>query len=439
MKTRVSLLWDRVHSSYWFYPGLLLLAGAGAAFGFTALDERLGDTAGAGPLGGIYSGGADGARAVLSAIATAVLGVAGTTFSITVAILSLTTSQFGPRLLRNFLRDTPNQVVLGTFIATFLYCLLVLRTVRSIDESSFVPHVSVSVGVLLGVVSAGMLVYFIHHIVTTIQAANFIEAAGRDLQQTVDRLYPEQLGRDSGEPAAVAAPASPFVPLEAKRSGYLQAYEGDELLALARAAGGVLVLTRAPGDFVAAGTVVAHLHGGTGDPAECAKRLDAATTLGPQPTPAQDLTMPVDQLAEIAIRALSTGINDPNTAIMCIDRLGVGFCALASRRFPSRSRADDDGTPRVVASAPAFIDVVRRGFDPIRRYGRHDVRVLCRLLEVMENVAACANDPARRGDLDGEMDLVLQAGQEGLASEEERARLARRHAAARDASAALRH
>lgn len=435
MKTKVSLLWERIHESYWFYPGLLLAAGGTAALGLTAMDERLGDLSGRGPLASIYSGGADGARAVLGAIATAVLAVAGTTFSITVAILSLTTSQFGPRLLRNFLRDTPNQVVLGTFIATFLYCLLVMRTVRSIDESSFVPHISVSVGVGLGVVSAAMLVYFIHHIVTTIQAANFIEAAGRDLLQTLERLYPEQVGTEAPEPEAEAPPAaSPALPLSARRSGYVQAFEGDELLALARDAQGVLELRRAPGNFVAAGTVLALLHGAKADAEDATARLDAATALGPQPTEAQDPVMPVDQLAEIAMRALSSGINDPNTAIMCIDRLTVAFCVLAGRRFPSRSRFDEDGTLRVLAVAPSFADVVNAGFDPIRRYGRHDVRVLCRLIDALENIASCSDDPGRRRDLAGMMDLVLEAGRDGLASDEERALLERCHGRARGRS-----
>ncbi len=427
MKPRISLVWQRVHTSYWFYPSLLLAAGAGAAFALTAVDERLGSSFGAMSLMGIYSGGADGARAMLGAIATAVLGVAGTVFSITVAVLSLTTSQFGPRLLRNFMRDTGNQVVLGTFIATFLYCVLVMRTVRSADESPFVPHVSVSVGVGLAVLSVAMLVYFIHHMVTNIQAANFIAATGAELLAAVERLYPDQIGRAAPRaPGPSFRPAARPVALKARRSGYVQAYDGEALLALSRDSGAPVELLREPGTFVAAGTPLARLHGGAQDADEAGRRLDGATSLGPEATEVQDVTMPLNQLTEISMRALSPGVNDPNTALMCVDRLSAGLCALVARRFPSPCREDDDGPALVIATAPTFADLAHLAFDPLRHYGRHDLRVLRRLLDALEDIASCGEDPERHAALAHIADQVLEAGRLALPLDDEKRTLAER-------------
>lgn len=433
MKPNLPLLWDRIHTSYWFYPGMMLLAGGFAALALTALDERVGDKF-SGPLVWIYQGGADGARAMLAAIATAVLGVAGTTFSITVAILSLTTSQFGPRLLRNFLSDTGNQVVLGTFIATFLYCLLVMRTVRSIEETSFVPHLSVTGGVVLAVVCAAMLVYFIHHIVNTIQAANFIAHAGEELIDSIDRLYPAHIGDAAPEPAAKRLRQdAKALDLLALRSGYVQAWDGEALLAIAREAGGTIELLKAPGQFVAQGTALARMHNGEARKDDLCLALDGAVSLGTQATPVQDITQPLNALAEIAMRALSPSLNDPNTALMCIDRLSAAYCALIARDFPTQDRADDDGTPRLIACAPTFDELVHLGFDPIRRHGRSHVGVLLRLLDSLADIASCSGDKARCRVLAEVADQVLEAGDEGLPAADDRKLLAARHKAVREA------
>lgn len=398
MTPNIPLLWDRLRRAYWFYPALLLLAGAALAFALTALDERAGDAYPEGPLAWIYQGSADGARAMLSAIATSVLGVAGVTFSITVAILSFTSSQFGPRLLRNFVSDTGNQVVLGTFIATFLYCLLVMRTVRSVDESSFVPHVSVTVGIVLALVCAAMLVYFIHHVVFTIQPANFIAQAGAELVRTVERLYPDQIGKPAGGGSA-RSDAGEAVPLLARRSGYIQAFDPDRLLALSRDTGAVIEVLKAPGDFVAAGTRLALATGGAVDPEAHAAQLDRAASIGPQATPLQDVTLPVSALTEIAMRALSPSLNDPNTAMMCIDRLGAGFCVLVGREFPSPWRTSPDGRGTVVARRPSFEDILHLGFEPILRHAGNHLDVVLRAQQALGDIASCSTDPARRREI----------------------------------------
>jgi uncharacterized membrane protein len=128
-------------------------------------------------IGWLYTFGPEGARAILSAIASSMITVAGLTFSITMLTLQLASSQFGPRLLRNFMRDRGNQVVLGTYLATFIYCLLVLRTVRGTEDAPFVPHLAVAGGVLLALASIAVLIYFIHHVANAIRIETFLKSS----------------------------------------------------------------------------------------------------------------------------------------------------------------------------------------------------------------------------------------------------------------------
>ena len=194
MKLRLVGTWQSLRASYWFLPALMALSAALLAVITLRVDGAL-NAERANRLDWLYTGGASGARDVLAAIAGSTIAVAGTTFSITIAVLQLTSGQFGPRLLRNFMRDTANQAVLGTFTATFLYGLLVLRQVRGLDDFQFVPHLSVTVGIGLGIVSVGVLIYFIHHIASSIQAANVIATTSRELEHAIERLFPVAVGR----------------------------------------------------------------------------------------------------------------------------------------------------------------------------------------------------------------------------------------------------
>ena len=214
-------------------------------------------------LGWSYSGGAEGASLLLGTVAGSMIAIAGTVFSMTLVALSLASSQLGPRLLRNFMRDTANQVVLGTFVATFVYCLLVLRTIRRADEVAFVPHLSVSIGVLLALVSIAVLIYFIHHVSVSIQADEVVARVGKELEGGIDRLFPSQLGEPrseaataSGEAALPAAFAGEARPVGAAEDGYLQRVDADALMALASEEDLVLRLERRPGHYLVKGRAI---------------------------------------------------------------------------------------------------------------------------------------------------------------------------------------
>jgi uncharacterized membrane protein len=408
---RLVALWDEVRGSYWFVPALMTVSAAMLALALTALDATLSDEAIAG-LAWVYGGGPEGARALLSTVAGSVITVAGTTFSITIAALTLASSQFGPRLLRTFVRDTGNQVVLGTFIATFLYCLIVLRTIRGLEDARVVPHLSVTVGVLLATASIGVLIYFIHHVATAIQADHIILAVSHDLDTAIDRLFPDQVGWSSavGDRASATprmsddgaaevertsdAPqigdAAGEAPICGATSGYLQMVDADRVMQLAVEHDLVLRLVPQPGDFVIAGSPLAWGWPGERISAETCAALTDAFVVSSARTQQQDVRLTINQLVEIAVRALSPGVNDPFTALTCLDRLGAALCRLAGRTFPRSKRFDDRGHVRVIAPVLSYAMLVRLALEPIRHYGRADPQVLRHLLLTVGVVADCA-------------------------------------------------
>jgi uncharacterized membrane protein len=364
-------------------------------------------------LSWVYAGGPEGARAVLSTIAASMITVAGVTFSITIVALTLASQQFGPRLLRNFLRDVGNQVVLGTFVSTFLYCLLVLRTVRGSDDAEFVPHLAVTVGVALAMLSLGVLIFFIHHVATSIQASRIIANVADDLEGAIDRLFPETIGEDAtsadGPRASAEAPGRVHGAraVIARTTGYVQAIDADGLMNIAREHDLVVRVHATPGSFVRKGSVLLTVPPGPGHLDD--KSFHDVFIIGSDRSGTQDVTFFIDQLVELAVRALSPGINDPGTARLCIDRLEQALCHLGGRRIPSAERYDDDGHLRVLACPLTFADVVENAFDEIARYGRSSVSVTCRLLEAVRNVGSCVKREAHRSALLREA-TVLAAG-----------------------------
>lgn len=402
MKPRLATWWEDVRSSYWFVPGLMALGALAAGFLLPGLDRLVVEEVD--PTDSwLYAGSAEGARLLLSTIASSMITVAGVVFSVTIVALALTSNQFGPRLLRNFMRDTGNQVVLGTFVSTFLYCLLVLRAVigENGPDSQFVPQISVTVAVAWAIASLGVLIYFIHHVAASVQAPNLIARVGDDLRDAVQALFPREIGRPALHREEVGAQLPDFDAeaawVRAGRSGYVQRIDGDRLLSLAVAHDLVLRLDKRPGDFVVEDEPIVR--------AWPAIRVDDALTDGiqqlfsvsSQRSLAQDVEFAIEQLVQVALRALSPSLNDPFTAMECVDRLSEGLALLAGRTFPMPWRTDDDGHLRVIASTPDFADLLDTAFEPIRLSARHAPVVSAHLLRGLGRVALHARtDDERR-------------------------------------------
>ena len=390
---KLGKLWDSLHSSFWFVPTLMLVLALGLSFVTIGIDQRR-ETNIIEQLGWAYSLGPSGSRAILSAIAGSMMSVATTAFSITIVALQLASSQFGPRLLRNFMRDTGNQVVLGTFIATFVYCLMVLRTINGVEENEFVPHLAVTVGIGLAIASIGVLIYFIHHSAASIQVDRVIEKVGDDLDKTIDRLFPKQIGRNGSqqsEAESLAAIPADFDRLsgsiQAPKSGYIQAIDDNQLMQIATEHNLLLRVEQRPGRFVVKGSQLMRVFPVEKIDRQLAAKIADTVVLGIQRTEQQDLEFSIDQLVEIAARALSPGINDPFTAIRCIDQLSAALCHLVQQKIPSPYRYDDRHRLRVNAEPLEFADAIDAAFNQIRQYGQSSVAVTMRLLEAIATIA----------------------------------------------------
>lgn len=436
MKAPLLKLWDDVRSSYWFIPSLMTLGAIGLSFGAVYLDGRIGSKWLDG-VSWLYANQPDGARAVLSTIASSMITVAGVTFSITIASVAYATGQFGPRLLTNFMQDRGNQVTLGTFIATFLYCLLVLRTIRSADEpasgaapgadlvGAFVPHIAILVGIALTLASVGVLIFFIHHIPESIHISNVTAGIGHELNRKIETLFPQTLGRapeEAGRNAAEDFPAGfleEATPICAHGSGYIEHLDNKGLLHVAEAHDLLLRIEYRPGDFISEGLPLvyawppSHLDDGV------KRRIHGAFAWGRQRTQAQDAMFLVNELVEIAGRALSPGVNDPFTAMSCMDWLGGALASLAGRDLPGPFRYGDGGQLRVIAHPITFEYFADAAFNQLRPYVREDRNAALHMMKTIGEVGMRAEREAHREVLLEHAARLKRGCEEGLGQQED--------------------
>jgi uncharacterized membrane protein len=386
--------WDAAVSSFWFLPLLIIAVAVGVALGVVQVDRRVEfEFVERWPL--IFATGPAGARAVLSAVATSMITVAGVVFSITLVALSLTASQYSSRVLRNFMRSRINQSVLGVFVAIFVYCVIVLRAVRDVSEgASFVPTVGVLVGVLLGVVGILLLVFFIHHIATAIQASSILATVYAETKHVADEIFDRE-GAIDPEPQDMVAPRGPGgVEVRAGSTGYLQRVDVDGLLRFAADKDLFISVHVRNGAFVRKGDVLAEAHGPEVEDAPVA-RLRTAFAIGATRQLSQDPSFGIRQMVDVALRALSPGFNDATTAVMAIDYLTALMQDLADRPLRHEAR-DAEGRRRVIVATPSYGELVAEAFDQIRDCASGRATVLRRLQHAAELLDDVVEHPGRR-------------------------------------------
>jgi uncharacterized membrane protein len=410
MYTRRSDTWDSLLAGLWFVPTLMTLGGFALSIATINIDRSL-PYDWAKWVDWLWAGGAAGAHQVLSVIAGSMVTVGGVVFSVTIVALTLASQQFGPYLLRHFTQDRGNQVTLGTFIATFVYCLMILRHIR---EGAFLGDLSVFCGILLALASVGVLIYFIHHVAVLIHAESLIAAVGGELSRVIEERYPPEAAQ-SPETETPPEPELPENPkdearrIAARGSGYIRAIFYDELMRLAEAGDLLIRLERRPGDFVVREETLAQVW-----PAErCHQRLaagiGAAIMVGPRRKARQDAKYDIDRLVQISLRALSPGINDTLTALICVDWLGAGLSRLAERGLPLRHFYDGRKRLRLIAQQPAFPEMADAAFNEIRQYAT--LPVIFRLLETIPRIAEHVHRPEDRAALRRHAELVHETGQ----------------------------
>ncbi|MEO8211935.1 MAG: DUF2254 domain-containing protein [Myxococcales bacterium] len=404
-------IWEKLRENLWFVPTLMVVGAIVVAVVLIELDPISSRARLTENWPRLFGAGAQGARGLLAAIASSMITVAGVTFSITVVALALASSQYTSRILANFMRDRANQSVLGVYVGVFAYCLVVLRTIRGGDEGVFVPALAVLGAVLLAFVAIGFLIFFIHHIAESIQATSVIETTAKETLLAVDRLFPAGLGEATETPTGDATQleserARDWTIVRASRSGYIQAVDAEALFSVARDLDLIVRMESSVGDFVVESCPLAAVSPRpSGD--EVARRVNMAFSVGRHRTVYQDAGYGIRQIVDVALKALSPGINDTTTAINCIDFLGAILVRLAGRRIEPTHRSDGDRL-RVIARGPTFPDLLGESFDQIRQNAAGNVAVLTRLLQVLAILAARLVDPRRRDAVSRQGDLVVR-------------------------------
>ncbi|MTW22067.1 DUF2254 domain-containing protein [Allochromatium palmeri] len=435
MITKLRHGWQAMRSSFWFVPALMVVDAVVLAILLITLETTLDlHLVAHWPL--LFGAGAAGARGLLTTVASSMITVAGLVFSITLVALSLTSSQYSSRVIRNFMRDRVNQWVLGVFLGIFAYCLVVLRTIRDGAEGAFVPTLAVLVGLLLAFVGIAVLIHFIHHIATSIQASSIVATAAQETLAAVDHLFPEALEADDDEGTddtlASALAGQPWLVVPADKTGYIASLDLDALPDVARTLETLLRMEHGVGDFVVAGTpLVSLLDPGDLDEATTA-RLNALYVISRQRTVEQDVAFGIRQIVDVAMKALSPGINDTTTAVMCVDYLAAILTRLATRRIATPDRLDE-GTLRVIVRGSSFESLLGEAFDQIRQNAEGNVAILLRLLGALHTIAGQTASPNRRWALGQKVDAIGEAAERCIASPPDRDRLAHRLRQVREA------
>ncbi|TDB67400.1 DUF2254 domain-containing protein [Arundinibacter roseus] len=380
----MNLLWKKIVSSLWFVPTLMTLSSIFAAAGLLWVDDTI--TYSKLPFQGfLYGGDKEGARAVLSTIASSMVSLAGVTFSITLVALTLASSQFGPRLLRNFISDKGNQVVIGTFISTFSYSLLVLLMIGGTGKEEFIPKISVVFAFLLSIVSLGVLIYFIHHMASSIQAESVITSSFKALEEAIhnfmqkDRSVTASISRNDAR-STVQAKKQWVIPVQATHTGFLQTINFEEISEWASENDLVVDIRVQVGDFVSIHELIAYLLSYKHLNPELTKKATSFFTIGSRRTPVQEIDFSIKQIVEVAVRALSPGINDPHTAMTCIGYLGAGLSLVAKKNFPPIVEMDRNEDIRLIKKSYTYHGVVGACFNQIQIYATSNIYVLEEML-----------------------------------------------------------
>ncbi len=433
MKARLPLpsAWRReaLRTNLWLVPTVEITLAVALFAGTYALDRLAYDGSLHFP-GWIISGTADAARQILTAIAAAVITVVTLVFSITIVTLTLASTQFGPRMLRNFIRDRITQLTLGSFVATFVYAILALVTIGPGRHGEFVPHLSITVTMALVVIDVAVLVLFIDHIAKSIQLPQVIASIAGDLSRAIEA---EVSAPGAGVPKAGPSLSEMLVRLDedsavvrAPSSGYLQYVSMSTLIDIARQGHAVIRLLHRPGHFVMEGEPLANVWPAAAAPG-VARALGGAHATGPHRTLTQDLSFAVDQLVEIAIRALSPAVNDTFTALACIDWLGDGLGKIASRWRPATVHRDAAGHLRVITVTISFRRLVERAHDKIRQASRGMPAVMIRQLDGLAKVMAYTSSPGQRDLLLAQAEMILRASEESVPEQADRVDVRRRY------------
>lgn len=399
MQIRLPFSWFDIRDSLWYRPAIMTVMAILLSLLTIWLDHRLFQQQRV-EAWWLFEGGSEGARGVLTAIASTMMTVVTTAFSFTLVALQLSSSQYSPRIVRNFTGDRTNQLVIGIFVATFVYSLLVLRVVRSEygDRDRFVPAISVTVAVTLALVCIGALIYFFHHATRTIQASVIItrtaEQASKVIQDARERLVENDSWRLS-DSAYIRPPGlRPVGIVRGGESAYVQKLHHEEIVKIAAHHNLLVEVHAHPGDFLLPNDRRFTLwvypeksdadrraeENGSQDESDEHEENGSITSaftdlmeVGLERTLEADVLYGLEQVSDIALRALSPGINDPNTAIVSMDRIGELLIMMEPTGGVESAWIGPDGVIRILHPEIPWNEMIATAFMQIRHYAASDI------------------------------------------------------------------
>jgi uncharacterized membrane protein len=410
--------WDKLKGTFWFIPVLIIIISILLSFGLVYLDSIFSlPQNGFGRLLVVNS--SDSARIILSTISGAMLGVAGTVFSITLVVLTLASSQFGPSLIKNFMYVRLNQVVLGSYISTYLYCLLVLNAIKDGENYTFIPSISIIMAIIIAIANIVLLIIFIHRIAVSIQADTVISDISGFISKQVEILFPEKIGEkkeleDNVDAFSALSAYQKRIPIKSPKSGYLQYIDNEALIEMLGESDSLLELYYRPGGHLVEGVEIGLLYLNENWEKSEFKSIFKHLMIGKTKTSQQDLEFSIYQMVEIASRALSPGVNDPFTAISCIDNLTTTMCYLAKAKFPSKYRFDSNGNLRIIADVLNFEGVLDAAFNQIRQCSIGSIAVIIRLMEALVTIYKFTSKENHKKAVIKHAEMVLRLGKETI-------------------------
>ncbi len=415
---KLLFFWKELLATFWFVPVIIIGLAVVLSVSLVSLDNII-NIPQEGWIRFFLVNSSDSARSILSTISGAMIGVAGTVFSVTLVALTLASSQFGPRLIKNFMYVRLNQVVLGSYIATYLYCLLVLNAIKDGNGYTFIPSISILFAILVAVVNIILLIVFIHQIAVSIQADKVISDISDLISKQVETLFPEKMGDELKEKKdfdedKVVSEYQKSISIKSTKSGYLQYIDSEALLLLVENNDSLLKLKHRPGSFLVKGGEIGVVFSNKDWQEESIDELLSQFVFGKTKTSQQDLEFSIHQMVEIAARALSPGVNDPYTAIACIDNLTATLSYLAQAKFPSKYRVDEDGKLRVIADVLDFEGVLDAAFNQIRQFSAGSTAVIIRLVEALITIQNLTKRESYKKAIINHVEMVLRLGKESI-------------------------
>ncbi|WP_051609162.1 DUF2254 domain-containing protein [Fodinicurvata fenggangensis] len=427
MIERVLNIWQSIRSSLWFLPALLILTGLVGANFMLMLDAPRFSQQDA-PSWWLHNGSAQDAQNLLSTLLSSLVTMTTLAISITMVVLSIAASQMGPRLIRAFIADRRIQAILGFFLGTIVYLLLVLQAISGDWKTDQVPDLAVSLGALLFLFCVLLLLIFVHQLSRSIVADTIIRRVGGTFDATIAHLISHEKHKKTQTPVPPSFEGATELPLD--KGGYVQTINHEKMVAALKHADACAELTFRPGHHVLPKGAHIRIVPAENASIRLHQHLREAVVTGDERTPTQDLEFAARQLVDVALRGLSSSINDPNTAIAAIDRLTLSLARIMAYGANSETYHDSKGTPRLVIPVSDFASILGTAFDQIRQDGAERPDILIRMLEALIKLSVYIRLPVHRDRMLAQAAMLVGAGRRNVAEGRDRGQIERRYAQA---------